>query len=417
MSALKDTLVTILIPVYNGEEFLERAVRSACEQTYSHIEILIVDDGSTDGTSILGDNFAKKDERIKVVHKSHENTLQARKTGVYNAKGEYVLNLDSDDYLAPDAVEFLLSKALLYEADIVTSACYVEKDNTQIINRDHIPEGVYGSEDEKEFLFKNLIFMNSCLKYGIMDSIWGKLIRKKLLIDFYYPVKECLRFGEDDAVVYSSFRDAGKICVTYKPIYYHVMRDNSVSQSIYMDFFKDISDMRRLLLDYYKGNKYYKYIKKQTDIAFIKLCFWGIKSVINIEPDIIIHDYIIPDYDINGGRIIIYGSGKVGKAFYKSFMSNKNYKVVSWIDKKFSRYNQFTGVDKVKDVIILKDKTINFDYIIIAVLDEELAKNIKNELEKKYGIHHKKILWKKPEHIVDKNINWENLYGDNENDS
>ena len=104
------TLISVVIPVYNIEEYLERCVNSICAQTYRNLEILLVDDGSTDGSGALCDALAEKDKRIKVFHKANGGSSSARNVGIAQARGKYIGFVDSDDYISENMYE------LLYEA-------------------------------------------------------------------------------------------------------------------------------------------------------------------------------------------------------------------------------------------------------------------------------------------------------------
>ena len=123
-----DTLISIIVPVYKVEEFLDRCVNSLVNQTYRNLEIILVDDGSPDNCPILCDNWAKKDDRIKVLHKVNGGLSDARNHGLETATGEYILYVDSDDYIDLDACSRFVSRLGYYKADIVVGGALKEID-------------------------------------------------------------------------------------------------------------------------------------------------------------------------------------------------------------------------------------------------------------------------------------------------
>lgn len=111
--------ISIIVPTYNVVSYLGKCVDSICQQTYTDIEIIIVDDGSTDGCSELADNLAKKDERIRVIHKKNGGLSSARNAGLDNARGDYLMFIDSDDYIEEKMCELLVTKAVSNKSEIV----------------------------------------------------------------------------------------------------------------------------------------------------------------------------------------------------------------------------------------------------------------------------------------------------------
>ena len=118
MKYTNDPLISIIIPVYNSERYLEKCVNSVLNQTYKNLEIILVDDGSTDLSPRMCDAFSVQDSRIKVIHQENQRQAAARNTGIEVASGEYIMFVDSDDYIADDMCEYLMDGALSYHADI-----------------------------------------------------------------------------------------------------------------------------------------------------------------------------------------------------------------------------------------------------------------------------------------------------------
>lgn len=145
-------LVSILIPAYNAAPFLSRSVASALGQTYDNIEVVIVDDGSTDETPAIADRLAEQDTRIKVVHQENRGLAEARRSGINAATADYIVHLDADDELLPDAVAFLYGKMVEHQLDMVFgSLIKVVADTTFEVT--HPLEGVLTGDEFLHFLF------------------------------------------------------------------------------------------------------------------------------------------------------------------------------------------------------------------------------------------------------------------------
>ena len=140
-----DDLISIIIPAYNVEKYISKCLESIIKQTYSNIEIILVDDGSTDKTSEICDEYEKKDDRIKVIHTENRGVSEARNKGLENVKGNWITFVDSDDWIEEDFCEVLLKKIKDYDADIALcgykrvteNSCEIIKTsgNDEVINR------------------------------------------------------------------------------------------------------------------------------------------------------------------------------------------------------------------------------------------------------------------------------------------
>ena len=176
-------LISVIIPVYNIEKYLERCVNSVCNQTYENLEILLVDDGSTDNSGKLCEQLAQKDHRIKVFHKENGGSSSARNLGLANAQGEYVGFVDSDDYVSVDMYQLLYDATVEYHTDVVqVGRDEIDEEGNMLPNICEPPEEseVIASED---FLREMLMHRGDC-------SFCTKLIRRELLAGEGFPVGE-----------------------------------------------------------------------------------------------------------------------------------------------------------------------------------------------------------------------------------
>lgn len=213
-----DEKVSIIVPVYNVEVYLERCVKSIINQTYTNIEILLVDDGSTDKSGILCDEFAECDERIAVFHKENGGLSDARNYGIDRAAGEYLIFVDSDDYIHPQMVEALYKAQNITDADV--TACDYTRD-IDVISKIHIEDysllGIRTFDRDEA--------MNSVSANGIHVMAWNKLYKKKLFENIRYPKG---RIHEDEWILHHLLWECEKVAVISEKLYFYTYRDDSI---------------------------------------------------------------------------------------------------------------------------------------------------------------------------------------------
>ena len=212
---MKD-LITVIIPVYNVEKYLEKCLKSILEQDYNNLEILLIDDGSTDNSSKILDDYAKIDGRIKVIHKANDGVSSARNIGLKYAKGKYICFADSDDYLSKDYVSYLYNLILKYDADISLTTKMFGNFNEKQIRKDS--HEVYNGIKTTEFI----------LTYKIPIGVYCKLFKTSLIVNKNIFFNEDLFIGEGFNFNVDCFQRANKVAIGNKKIYYY-RRDNSTS--------------------------------------------------------------------------------------------------------------------------------------------------------------------------------------------
>ncbi len=203
--------ISIIMPVYNAEWFLQRSIKSVLKQSYSDWELLIIDDGSEDGSLEISRGYELADKRIRVFEKKHSGQAAARNLGLNNAEGKYIAFLDADDYMHPCMLEFLYQKMVSYQADMAVVDYAICKNdlckerrptngNCEAVSLSH------DSRTQSEILKKS----NVCL--------WNKLYRKELFEQIRFEEK---RFYEDTALMHVLFDKAKNIVWTDKKLYFY----------------------------------------------------------------------------------------------------------------------------------------------------------------------------------------------------
>lgn len=214
----KKPLISVIIPIYKVEKYLHKCVDSVINQTYSNLEIILVDDGSPDGCGRVCDEYAAKDSRIRVIHKENGGLSDARNAGLDIATGEYIGFVDSDDYIAQNMYEILLKNAEKSNADISLCGYYNEYEGGMIKNNYPVSEQkvLAASDGLKEVIYSK--------KYGIMA--WTKLYKKELFKNVRYPKGHIC---EDVYVIGDIFENVKIAAFDTTPLYYYVHRDDSIS--------------------------------------------------------------------------------------------------------------------------------------------------------------------------------------------
>ena len=392
-------LISVIVPVYNTREYLEKCVFSILNQTYKNLEIILVDDGSTDGSSGLCDELEMTDSRVKVIHKKNGGVVSARLKGLEYAKGEYGILIDSDDWIEPEMISELYKSAVENNADIVTSGFYKEKDAVYEKVVDGIMEGVYSSKYNKVDFFEKLIYCYTTEQLGIIGALWNKLVKRVLLKEVHICISNKIAYAEDAAVVFSCCVRAKTIVVTHKAYYHYTLRMGSAVYKSNDYYYRNINDLYLFLRDEFEKSEFKIVLMKQLDAFMISLVLRGLNHYFGLN-----HEMTLPYYDFDktvlekGARLVLYGSGRVGKSYYKQICADRLYRLVGWVDKEYLYYQK-------RDLNVLspdKLKFLEYDYILLAFLYEGLAQTVKADLMSTYGIEENKIIWLKPVNIIDK---------------
>ena len=239
-------LFSIIVPVYNVEKYLNKCVDSILCQTCADFELILVDDGSSDNSPIICDEYTKKDNRVKVIHKENGGQTSARNAGLEIALGEYVVFIDSDDWVSENYLELFEKAIKEHGVDVV--CCGMVKVSEE--EQQAVPLNFrYGYYDRKAM--ENEIF--PCLIYSkenklIPTALWGKVYKKELVVKFINQVDHRIKIGEDAAIVKPAVYNANGVYIYEDCGYYYRTNPNSVTQNK-KAYFWDGPKLRGLLLE------------------------------------------------------------------------------------------------------------------------------------------------------------------------
>ena len=256
--------VSLIVAIYNVEKYLRECIDSLVNQTYKNLEIILVDDGAKDSCPEICDEYKKQDSRIVVIHKPNGGLVSARKAGIKIATGDYVLNVDGDDFIEPDMIEQMLKKAIENDADVVISG-YKSHSEKQVIKLGNYAEsGIYTGEKLNELKCK-LFYSGNFYEGQVIPAVWNKLMKHSLLLLLQLSVPEKIKMGEDIAVTFPAITKSNCVVIDneFCPYHYRLV-ENSMSRKNDEIYFERVAILFSYLDSIFtevktiKSLKYYK---------------------------------------------------------------------------------------------------------------------------------------------------------------
>lgn len=271
-------LISIIIPIYNVEKYLKHCINSVIRQTYSNIEIILVDDGSTDNCRKICDDFKILDSRVKVIHKENGGLSDARNIGIDNSSGKYIAFLDSDDYISKYYIEVLYNSLINNESDL--SECdylEVDNDNEEInLNINNMNRYTYN--------YTGIEMLNNLYSTDAVINViaCNKLYKKELFDNIRYPKG---KIHEDEATTYKIFYKIKKATIVRVKLYFYRKNPNSITRKEFNLNRLVILEILKDRIDFFELNKEFelrdKTIKMYLD-TLIRL-YWKCKKNLNYE--------------------------------------------------------------------------------------------------------------------------------------
>lgn len=378
--------ISVIIPVYNAEKYLKKCIDSVLQQTYTNIELILVDDGSTDASLEICNSYKKKNDNIVVIHQENRGQTAAIKTGLYYAAGEYIGFMDSDDFVEPMMYEDLLNLLLSTDADFVHSEFF----STTKVNYDIKVIDV--SQTRVAFINQFVLGLGT----SITASRCTNLYKNSLIKTTFCKIPDEQRWCEDWLSLLLCSLKANKVAFTSSQYYHFVFREKSFSHSANINYLKDTVSLYNLASSFLKVAGLYEKTQiclKQFYLDTFRNCWNKFFNQVGLPH---IQKYSFKNLDLENKRIIIYGAGVVGKEFYSMAVKNETTDIVAWVDKKYSQINLPYYQVKSPDLI----KYLDYDLILIAVLSEEIAQSIKMELISLYGCKDETMVWVEPHDVI-----------------
>ena len=385
----QEKMVSIIIPIYNAEKYIESSIESALNQDYSNIEIVLIDDGSTDSSGKICENYKNKYSNIKVLHQKNSGVTSARLEGLKLAKGEYIEFLDADDTMDVGAVSSLIPFS--NEAEVITGGCKrFDADGNITIRKDALEIGSYKDDEELEYLRQNVILKGNTWDEGILPYSVGKLIKRDLALKIMLLIPTNLKLDEDRTFIFLLSMNAKSIHITDKIIYNYLYRYDSAMHSVQKDYVSNYILFYHFIYDYLKE-------KRNNEKIIFNLQRYVGKIIVNAPKMMGFHwktfpvRYYHPFSKSLKGKIIILGAGDVGKDYYREIKAEYGAENVLWTDRDWKMIKE-----SIPEIISM-DHALEQDYdvIVLAIKSEVRAEQMKEMLSKK-GIKLDKVKWESP---------------------
>lgn len=382
-------LVSIIIPIYNVKTYLRKCISSVINQTLQDIEVILVDDGSTDGSESICDEFSVKDSRITVIHQTNKGLVNARKQGIKAAEGEYIGFVDGDDYISPTMFEKLFAYIEECKADFIHSGYF---ENEKYVGTD-VSYTVRLDERTRENILGELIEGKPEVLRGVTPSIWSKLFKRSIVENAYFSVPDNQPFGEDLLCLIKSIMIADSIGFLNEAYYYYNHRVNSLSHDTSIrDRIKKITGLCDCVEELIRTEGWYNNVEKYID----SFAFGRMTDLIQEKTGRInIQRYRFKGLENLGNkRIVLYGAGVVGIDYYSQISRYDKCRIIAWVDRNYASCH--FDFREVEDPGVIP--SIDYDLIIIAQLYQRVAEEI-TVLLRQMGVAENRIVWVKPEII------------------
>lgn len=388
MKNRSNLLVSVIVPLYNAEIYIEKCITSIINQTYKNIEIILVDDGSTDKSGKICDEFAKKDKRIKVIHKENGGLVSARKAGILCVTGDYVTYVDSDDWIDIDRIERMTEVAIEKSVDLVYAMIKIQYPNGKLqIRPIGVAEGYYEGEEYTRLL-DNFIDVNNFYVSRLFPSLWAFLFRTEIIKKIQLTVPEQIRYNEDVACLFGVMIKSKSMEVLGEGGYYYYRKhQDSMCHTVRQNERKNVKQF----FDYYKSFSGDLYLSEAINRELL-LCTYYALFCCDYSALAVGEKYLFPFKEITSGkRIAVYGAGAVGVMIVKYCVEYGFATVIMWVDQAFESYGEY---EKKYGIQVVSPDNIDsqmFDYLVISLTDYNVATRVEKNMVQK-GVQEEKIV-------------------------
>lgn len=368
--------ISVIVNIYNEEQYLSQCIESLLSQTLSDIEIILVDDGSSDSSPDICRQYARFDNRITCVLKRNEGLVSARKDGLKKANGRYVAFVDGDDWVEDAWFERMYGAAIGARADVVAAGYKEDLLGNVQIGMNLVPLGVYSGEELADRVYSIMLNTGQLSRFGIFTYLWNKLFKKEALYDDLIRVDNSIFIGEDASSLYPTLLHAKVLAVVDNSGYHYRQRAGSMVKESYD---RQNEYGRLLALASYLDNAFS--MSDYYDIMLPQLRMFMLSQIMvrtDGFPDEADDSSCLFPFDMvdRGSRVVLFGAGTFGQHVYRRICGCGAVELILWIDERAREYRTL-GLN-VYDIDALTN--VAYDYIFIAILDEEAREEAKSLL-------------------------------------
>lgn len=386
-------LVSVIVPVFNTRKYLGMCLDSILRQQYDNFEVIVVDDGSTDNSSDICDDYAERDKRIRIFHRDNNGIVNTRKFGLEKSKGEYILPVDSDDWIEQGMIKDMVSIALQFGSEIVQCGIqYLYENGVKTCAEDALKEGNYNLSDKDSILFEKLFWDPQRGTRGLRSNLCSCMFLKSCIYHAQMNAPDSVVNGEDDVVYYAAVLNAKSYYYLKNPFYMHYIRTDSLGRSKSLYNVEQVIKIDKTLKDTVESH----IAKDKIEWRYRKYLFDQFNDHMRMSLSVSVEKHYLFPFDMikKRHRVIIYGAGKVGRSFIIQNKERALFHLVAVIDNKSGMLLDDICTEPISNILLYE-----VDYIIIAILNESRAyEAIRSIVE--LGIDRTKILWKNIEQCV-----------------
>ncbi|NLL38516.1 MAG: glycosyltransferase family 2 protein [Clostridiales bacterium] len=388
-----DPKISVIIPVYNTEPWLRKCLDSVINQTLKEIEIICIDDGSTDKSGMILDEYAAKDSRFHVIHKSNGGLVNTRKTGLSAAQAAFICFIDSDDWVDQNMLENMYKAAIKTDADItINRGFFLENKNYSYLLKSAIPAGTYRDNDLIEKVYRKMMRIENG-STGIIGSLCVKLFRRSLLERQINAVDDRIKISEDEVCTFLCIAHAKTVTIIDEAYYhYRKSHDTSMTYKIHEDYFINLNLVYHTLKNGFLSADNHELLLNELKHFINRAVYTSTKYLFGTYGHRCSYGYLFPFQAINKGcRLLLYGAGIVGISYYRQLITTYFCSKIIWVDRNWEAISAH-GLPVENPEEITKDM---FDVAVIAILEKNTAQSIRTYLLEK-NIPDENIIWHNP---------------------
>lgn len=373
-------MISVIVPVYNVAAYLRQCIESILRQTYTDLEVILVDDGSTDGCSAICDAYREKDPRVAVIHKENGGPVSARKAGMRMASGSYIAFVDADDWIELDMYGRMYQMMVGQDVDVVMCGRYEDMGKTQKRVFHGIKEGRYGKQDLLEDVYPRMVAGDAFFEWGLFPGLWDKLFRRGCIEHFQFAVDERITMGDDAACVYPCLLNVDSIYVMHDCLYHYRQTAASMVRQI-QDPKVERERFRILYRSVDKSLEGYAGIYDLREQWKRYVLFLMVPRADTLLTGMEHMDFLFPFPKVRrGSDIILYGMGVYGQRLYQYVKRTGICNILMAADRNYKGLNE-QGIPARAPEDIGKYK---YDAIVIANSFASVRRMIYAELVRKY---------------------------------
>ena len=379
-------LISVVVPIYNLDAYLYQCVSSIVQQTYKNLEIILVDDGSTDNALEICEYFRKSDARIRVIAKPNGGLVAARKDGLRAATGKYVFYVDGDDWINHDCIERYYKLAIKHDTDIVVGDYKREFLGDFVTIRNSIAPGYYNRSRIENEILSIMISHGPFFNHGLKTYSWGKLYKRSAVLSVQNKVPDQIMIAEDAALIYPAIYNSNAIYISDLALCNYRQRPNSILKSTNFDnqeLGRIATAFQYLAATLSSQNSQYCFQQQLQAYfaAIVTIRTGAFLGSVELYDKFKVFGEIAP-----GARLAVYNSGSFGQHVYKHLQHNESFKLAGWFDKDYKENNILNM--RVSNPVDLH--RCAFDFLIIPSFDPALYAEV-DDLFKGQGLEHTKI--------------------------